>query len=505
VALAAGVVVLAVFLLRSPAPEKPAAVPRAVSELDSLVEEARKFWNVPGVAVAVVRDDQVIYLRGFGVREIGKPELVTPDTLFPLASCTKSFTTTALAMLVTDGKLDWDDPVRKHVPQFHLADPLADSKVTIRDLVTHRTGVGSNDFLWYRSPWNREEVVRRVGLVKPKYPFRAGFAYQSTMFTVAGMAVESASGKKWEDFVRERICTPLALKNLAFTTPEARANPDHATPHRIGTDERIGTIPGYEMERPEPAGSIYASARDLAQFVRFQLGDGSFEGKRLTSAEALNETHLPQNIIPLQGEARALHPEAIQMSYGMGWVIEEYQGRQLVSHGGQIDGFRVHITLVPQERLGIVLLNNLDRTQMNLAVSNAIIDRLLKLPARNWSNVFRDELYKESAEAHTRQQEWLARRNPSAGPSRALAAYAGRYSNPAYDAVRIEVDGGRLVWKWHDFVAPLTHYQFDTFMIENDALGSPRVVFTLDADGNPVRMSVSHPLEAEFQRDNHAE
>ena len=498
-ALAALVVLAAAWAALRPTDdgEKPRDIDAAA--IDAIVTQAKKAWDVPGVAVAIVRDDRVVYLKGFGVRAIDEKDPVTPDTLFPIASCTKSFTTTAMALLVSEGKLGWDDPVRKHVPMFHLADPLADREVTLRDLVSHRTGVGSNDFLWYRTPWDREEVVRRIGLVKPRYGFRDGFEYQSTMFTAAGMAVESASGRKWEDEVRDSICTPLGMKDIAFSTPEAKKNPNLAMPHRPDDAGKLRVISGYAMERPEPAGSIYASARDLAQWLRFHLGDGTFEGKRLVAAEALAETHAPQNIIPF-ASVKASHPESTEMRYGMAWVIQDYRGRQLVSHAGQVEGYRVHFTMVPGERLGIVLLNNLDHTQMNLAVSNAIVDRVLDLPTRDWNAFLRGEVKKQEEEAREKHRLWLAKRDPSAAPARPLSAYAGSYSDPAYDTVRVVLEEGRLIWKWRNFAAPLAHYQHETFVLQDRTLGFPQVVFQLDGEGRPSVMEVAHPFRVEFRR-----
>jgi CubicO group peptidase (beta-lactamase class C family) len=497
---ACGAVAIALAILHSRrADSVPPPVAASDDEIDKIVQDALKAWQVPGVAVAIVRDDRVIYLKGFGVRDSADKDAVTPDTLFPLASCTKAFTTTAMAMLVDEKKLGWDDPVRKHVPRFHLADPLADAQVMLRDLVTHRTGLASNDFLWYRSPWSRDEVVRRIGLVKPKHPFRGAFEYQSTMFTVAGMAVESASGRKWEEFVRARICEPLGMKHVAFTTPEAHQNPDHARPHRLSAEGKVVAIPEFVLKEPEPAGSMHASARDLAEWVRFQLGDGTFAGKPLVSKESLEETHSPQFVIPLKGQARDQNPDTFQMSYGMAWVVQDYQGRLLVSHAGQVDGFRAHITLVPRDRLGIVLLNNLDRTYMNLAISNAIVDRLLELPRRDWNAFLRAERKKAADDARARYQDWLSTRKVGTSPSAPLEKFVGAYSDPAYDTARITLENGRLIWKWSTFSSPLTHFHLDTFVLENEILGFPRVEFSVK-DGVVASMKVSHPLEVEFKR-----
>lgn len=492
-----GLVVGLVLVLRPSA--APVKEQRHVSaEIDDLVKKALDSWQIPGAAVAVVRGNDVIYLKGFGVKERGKTDPVTPDTLFPIASCTKAFTTTAMAMLVDEGKMGWDDPVRKHVPYFHLSDPLADSQVTLRDLVSHRTGVGSNDFLWYHSPWSREEVVRRIGLVKPKHSFRSAFQYQTTMFTAAGLAVESAGGCRWEEFIQKRIFDPLGMSGANFTTAAALRTADHASPHRKNDKGVIEVIPWYAIETPEPAGSINASARDLTRWLRFQLGDGTFEGKRLVSTANLNETHTPQTIIRMEGEARAMHPETIQMSYGMAWVIQDYRGHKLVSHAGLIDGFRAHFTLVPDSGIGIVLLTNLDRVEMNLPLSNSIVDLLLDLPRKDWQAHVREQQRKQESVARADFQQRQEKRHKGTIPSRELSAYAGKYEHPAYGMAEVSFKDGNLTWKWNSFTNGLEHFHFDTFTLTNDLMSYPQVEFSLGTDGEVKAMKIAAPLEVEF-------
>ncbi len=468
--------------------------------VDAIVKDALQSWHVPGVAVAIVRNDEVVYLKGLGVKELGKEDPVTPDTLFPLASCTKSFTTTAMAMLVDEGKMSWDDPVRKHVDFFHLSDPSADALVTLRDLVSHRTGVGSHELLWYRSPWSQEEIIRRIGKLKLDYPFRSTFRYQTTMFTTAGWAVSTASKNSWADFVQKRILDPLEMKNTDFTTTMALKAPDHASPHRRNSEGEVEAIPWYLIDKPEPAGSIHSSARDLAQWVRFQLADGTLNGRRLVSAKNLQETHRPQTIIRLEGDVRDMNPDTVQISYGMGWVIQDYRGRLLVSHAGAIDGFRAHITLMPKARLGIVLLNNLDHSQMNLALSNNLVDLLMDLPKKDWNAYVTDQVRKQEAAARARFQERLASRKPDTKPSRDLSAYADTYEEPAYGTATISLENGSLVWKWSTFADELEHFQDDTFTIQNPLLGNPRVTFTLGPDREVATMKLMDVANVEFKK-----
>jgi CubicO group peptidase (beta-lactamase class C family) len=481
-------------------PARSPAVPPAVdpATIDRILDKALAAWQVPGVACAVVCNDRVIYLGGRGVKELGRKDPVTPDTLFPIASCTKAFTTTAMAMLVDEGKLAWDDPVRKHLDYFRLADPLADCQVTLRDLVTHRTGVAPNDLLWYRAPWTQEQVVRKIGLVKPSRSFRSSFQYQSTMYTAAGLAVAATARTPWADLVRRRILDPLDMRETVLTTAAAENAADCARPHRLNAQGQLEVIPSYRMEVPDPAGSIASSARDLANWARFHLAGGTFDGKRLVSAEGLGETHTPQNLIRLEGQARAMNPDTLQMSYGMGWVIQDYRGQLEYAHGGVIDGFRAHITLLPKEGVGIVLLNNRHQTWMNLAVCNTLVDLLLGLPPKDWNNILQGQVREEEVEAEERERE--AKRQRGTHPPCELAAYAGTYEEPAYGTADLTLEHGRLVLHWSTFTLPLHHFHHDTFVADSDLLGSPVVQFALGPDGDVATMHVDQPLGVEFKK-----
>ncbi|MBM4073348.1 MAG: serine hydrolase [Planctomycetes bacterium] len=449
--------------------------------IDALMKQSLKSWGVPGAALAIVKDDRVIYLKGFGVREKGKPAAVTADTVFPIASCTKSFTALAVAMLADEGKMDWDDAVRKHLDWFRLSDALADANVTLRDLIAHRSGVDGHDFLWYRAPWTLEERIRKLGKLPLGRSFRSGFQYQAILVGAVGLAVGKAAGGRWEDFVRQRILTPLGMKSSTLTTVEAKKISDRASPHRSGRGLEV--LPWYEITEPDPAGSLNSTARDLAQFIRFQLGDGSWQGKRLVSAEGLRELHTPQILLRREGFAKAMNPETHFMSYGMGWVVQDYRGKPLLMHGGAIDGFRVHFTLVPEARLGFVLLNNLHETQMNLAISNTLVDLFLGLPAKDWNAYFL-ELQKADVEEQ-KMHALMLRKHQQRGTrtSRALPAYAGTYEDIAYGKARVTHEKDGLVVHWSRFRWPLEHFHYDTFLGNDDVLIDTPIVFVLGPDG----------------------
>jgi CubicO group peptidase (beta-lactamase class C family) len=477
----------------------PACAAFDEAKVDALVKDAQKAFDVPGVAVAIVRDGEVVYLKGFGVRDIDKKDPVTPDTLFPLGSCTKAFTTTAMAMLVDDGKMAWDDPVRKYVEFFHLADPLADADVRLRDLVCHRTGLAGHDLLWYRAPWKPEEAVRRAAHIPLDKPFRTTFQYQSTMFTAAGLGVGHASKSSWKEFVQARILDPLQMKETVFTTADAE-KADHAAPHRKNAVGEIERIPVCKMDEPDAASSVHSSARDLANWVRFQMSDGTWNGKRLVSGKNLDETHTPQMALRLEGTAKAMLPDTHLLSYGMGWVIHDYRGYGLVSHAGLIDGFRVQITLVPEAKLGIVLLANLHQTRMNLPLCNSIIDHLLGLPKKEWNTYFLDLVKKEEADAAERTKKLLAERHLNTKPSRELPAYTGTYEDAVLGPAKVTLADGQLVLKFSSFTCPLEHFHYDTFIAKSELLANPRIVFTLGADGEVATLEGLDTIGAEFKK-----
>jgi CubicO group peptidase (beta-lactamase class C family) len=450
---------------------------------DRLARDALKVWEVPGVAVGVVRDDRIEYLAGHGVKAEGEGAAVTPQTLFPLGSCTKGFTTAALAMLVEQGKLRWDDPVRKHVPFFRLSDALADRRVTLRDLLCHRTGLGTHDLFWYRSAWKPEEAVRRAAFLPLSHPFRSAFQYQSTMFTAAGLAVESASGMSWGDFVKKHYFDPLGMKTAGCSTA-AYHTEDRATGHKPAPLKDWHPSPN-----PDAAISIHASAEDVCHWLRFQLKEKSLE-----------ETHTPQTVVPMKEGERRLHPETVQTSYGLGWVVQDYRGWNLVAHAGVLDGFRVQLTMVPRAKLGLVVLANLHGTRMNLALSYRLLDHYLKLEPRDWNAVVGKEVKRQEAEAEKARRERLARRHLDTQPSHRLASYIGTYDHPAYGPMRLSLERGRLACRWGSFSGPLEHFHHDTFHARGEHIGEVELTFALDALGAVREAEAGIPFGVSFAR-----
>ena len=452
-----------------------AAAEPDLARLDAIVEKSRSAWRVPGVAVAIVKDDRVVLLKGYGVKADGKPDPVTTDTVFAIGSTTKAFTTAAMAMLVDEGKMAWDDPVRKHVPTFRLSDPLADAMVTLRDLASHRTGLARHDQLWSGSPWGRAEIMRRIGFVPLDQPFRSRWQYQNIMFLVAGQAVGNTSGIGWNDFVQKRIFEPLGMSSANLTTAGIENAADVATPHARAGDG-VRAIRWRNIDNIGPAGSINASARDMAKWVRLQLGRGALEGKRLISEKQFDEMHTPQMAMRPEDAGRNWNPEAEQPAYGLGWFIGSYRGHRLVNHGGAIDGFRASVTLVPRERLGIVVLSNLNQENMPEALRWRLVDALLGLPERDWDAELIQHFKPDPPQE--------LRRVSGTQPSLPLNAYEGVYDNAGYGEVKISSNGSGLVIAWRNQpIGKLEHLHYDTF-----SLGRTAVPFRLSAEGAPTEV-----------------
>ncbi len=459
-------------------------------KLDAMAADALKAFNAPGTAVVIVHEDKVVYLKGHGVRELGKTEPVTEDTIFQIASCTKAFLAMLIAMLVGDGRMDWDDPVRKHVPYFRLSDPLADENVTIRDMLCHRTGLSRHDLLWFRSPLGPEEVIRRIGQVKMTSSFRSTWEYANIPFMAAGTAVSLVEKKPLGESFKERIFTPLGMKTASGNAADFLKATQRATGYRTGDKGELeSTAPIIYDSRG--AGDIMASPRDLGQWLLFQLGDGTFDGKRLVPAKHFHETHAPQMVVKLTPTLKNTYPETNQLSYGLGWFVLDYQGHPLLMHGGSLPGFRTLTVLVPKAKLGLVVLTNRNPTFLPEALARTVIDRYLNLPEKDWNAYYVKQEKNQTAEKNKKEASVKAKRVAGTKPSHDLKTYAGTYENPAYGKAVITEGKDGLSIRWSSFDLPLNHWHYDTFrghapgeyVLEGEFL-----VFNFNADGGVLNI-----------------
>ncbi|HEX8361760.1 MAG TPA: serine hydrolase [Longimicrobium sp.] len=468
--------------------------------MDEYVAAAMRDWKIPGLALAIVKDDSVVYARGWGVTGPGGPP-VDPQTLFASASTTKAFTTTALAMLVDEGKLRWDDPVTKHLPAFQLRDPHTTRELTVRDLVTHRSGLAAADELWYASGAPTADIVRRLRFQEPQSSLRSRYAYNNNAFAVAGEVIRAASGLPWDEFVRRRILEPLGMRATltGLAGLEERAN--HAKPHmEIGG--AIRPVGHRALDNIGPAGSMNSSVAEMARWLRFQLDSGRVGGRRLVSDSSFREMLSPQTVIPVASRypaARLARPNFT--AYGLGWFLQDYRGRKLAMHTGSIDGMSALVALVPEERLGLVVFANLDHAELRHALMYRIVDAYTGAPPRDWSTELR-ALYGET-DARSRAAELRrdSARISGTRPSLPLASYAGTYADSLRGDVTIRLESGRLFARYGaGITGPLTHWHHDTFRAvwQDPALGSTLITFTLDASGKPRALLLEGA--AEFRR-----
>ena len=480
--------------------------------VDQVAKRARQEFNVPGIAVAIVKDGNVVLAKGYGVRRQGESAPVTAQSLFRIASNTKAFTTAALAMLVDEGKIRWDDPVTEHMPGFQLYDPYVTREMTIRDLLTHRSGLGlgAGDLMFF-PPGNlgRDEIIRRLRFIKPATSFRSAYAYDNLLYIVAGQLIPAVTGKSWDDFVRDRIFIPLGMTNT-FTDVDALKNgTDVATPHN-DLSGKLEALPQEDMDSSAPAGAIITCVADLAKWMNLQLNGGAVgpEGKpRLFSAAQSREMWSAQTILPI-GELPKDAPASFAATqpnfaaYGLGWVLRDYRGKKLVGHTGGLSGYVSQTTLIPELKLGIVVLTNQEVGAAFSAIANTVIDRYLGVPDADWVAAYSARSKKQKAEGEEAVKKAVGQRNPNTKPALPLASYAGRYRDAWYGDMRIEEHGGKLgIYLTHtpDLAGDLEHWQYDTFVArwKNRTLDADAyVTFALKPDGSidELRMKAVSPL-----------
>lgn len=458
--------------------------------LDTYIQTETHKFHVPGLAVGIVQNGQAVYVKGFGVRDITTGQPVTPNTLFDIGSCTKAFTSAAAGILVDEDKMQWDAGVDTYIPFFHLYDPLADENVTMRDLLTHRTGLSGGDLLWYGSPFSLEQIIRRVRYLKPAFGFRSRFDYNNVMYATAGYAVGEASGGTWQDFVRNRIFTPLGMTGADFSAIDGQKADDHAMPHDM-KDGKVTVIPWRNIDNVAPAGSINAGVGDMAKWIAMQLNGGMADGRQIVSAKSLQETHTPQIVVPHVAEFDQFFPESQQLSYGMGWFIQDYRGHQIWLHPGDIDGFASLVVLIPEVKTGFVILTNLDHNPVREGLGYHLIDEFLNLPDQDWPAHFADVIKGFSAMEAKAQKDEETPKNPNTHPSHELPAYAGTYRNQAYGDVVVSLAADQLQLKFNSLSGTLKPFQYDTFMADLAGMGKMRVMFSLDEAGDVSKLTLA--------------
>ena len=447
--------------------------PDPLAGLDGYVHAAMTNWEVPGLAIAVVKDDSVLFARGYGVRELGKPELVDAHTLFANASTTKAFTAAAAAMLVDDGFLTWDDPVSDHLAEFVLLDPWVTREITLRDLLTHRVGFGDPSFLWYGADYEFEEYAGHLRFHEPATSFRSYFAYNNIGYAAAGEITAREAGVTWDELIRTRILERLGMGETLTRGADLIPGSNVAIPHDMVADTLASL--GWNVsfgDNIAPAGSMYSSVHDMTRWMQFILAGCEWEGEKLLSSESCEELLRPQAVLtPNEFYASQQLTEPWFIGYSLGWFLQDYQGEKAAFNTGSLDGYVAIVGLLPERQAGVVVFANRDHAEVRHALMLRVFDSLIGAPARDWSAELK-ELYDERATRAAKSRDKLrAGRVPDTEPSASLEAYVGTWGNDLYGEVEIKLEARsgdgtdlHLVLVRSDFLtADLRHWHFNTF------------------------------------------
>jgi CubicO group peptidase (beta-lactamase class C family) len=472
-----------------------------LAEIDTYLAASLKAFDAPGCAIAIVKNDSVIFMKGYGVRTLGKPASVTPQTIFAIASNTKAFCATTLGMLADAKKLSLDDKVQTHLPGFKLYDDYASREMTLRDLLAHRSGLATfgADLLWYETTTTTPDVLRRLRYLKPTSSFRSQFGYQNLMFLTAGEVVATIEGKPWSAVVKEKIFTPLGMNRTTTSISEFRDGDDIASPHN-DNGGNLHPIPYSNADGIGSAGNINSSAEDMAKWIRLHLGRGTVDGKEFFSrrvAQQLWQLHTP---IPLGERAERNIPSRHFYGYGLGFFLWDYLGKKVVEHAGGLDGMISQVAMLPEEKLGVVILTN-SESALASAMMYKVIDVFLAAPRRDWTKEILDSKRRNDRFTDSIRTVRLNARIKNTKPSLALSGYAGTFGSEFYGDTQVALENGKLVLRLlpaPKFVADLEHWHYDTFRViwrKSVSYSFPLgfATFTLDADGKPLDLKLDIP------------
>lgn len=498
----AGAMLSACLLAPMAHAQQPAALPPQLQDFDAYVDRTRSQFDVPGIAVAIVKDGQVVLERGYGLRELGKPEKVDARTLFAIASNTKAFTSASIAMLADEGKLRLDDRVIDHLPWFRMSDPYITHEMRIRDLLAHRSGLslGAGDLLyWPTTTYTNKEVAERLANVPIKGGFRYQYAYDNILFGVAQLVIEQAAGMPYKQFLQQRFFTPLGMDDTVYNSDDLKSDDDVATGHSKADFKDLQPAPRMTWSNVGGAGGIYSSVHDLSKWVRAQLDGGVISGegdsaKRLFSAKRQADMWTMLTPIPVSDpsvpELAAVKPN--YFGYGEGWMLSDYRGHKLVWHTGGWPGMVSRITLVPEEKLGIIVLTNQEVGAAFNAVTMRALDAYLDAPETDWVAAYAKAVAKSQGDADASWKKHVADRDASAKPALPLSDYAQTYRDAWYGDIVVSQEHGKLVIRFSktpQLVGDLTPWQHDTFVVrwrERWLNADAFLTFNLDADGHIV-------------------
>jgi CubicO group peptidase (beta-lactamase class C family) len=482
------------------------------ADLDSYVGNSMRTFDVPGMAVAIVKDGKIVLAKGYGVRKLGDATPVDEHTMFGIGSNTKAFTTAALATLVDAGKLSWDDPVYQRLPGFVMYDPYVAHEMTIRDLLTHRSGMGLGEgdlLFWPPSTYTREEIIYKLRFMKPASSFRSHYAYDNLLYMTAGQIIPAVTGVSWDDYIRQHIFAPLGMNNSNVSNTAFNAGDDHAFPHSR-VDGKLQVIHFEVLDNAGPAGAINSCAADMAKWVQLQLNRGKFVDRdgRLFSEQRSKEMWSPQTILPIDNPRPPLAGlRANFADYALGWHLSDYHGRKLVGHTGGVAGFVSRVMLVPEENLGVVVLTNAEEDGAFDSILYHVLDHYFGLPPTDWIAAYKSVEDMEEKDAAEAMKKAEGARVADSKLSLPLERYAGVYNDGWYGPITIRQENGGLVITFDhtpNMIGDLQHWQYNTFKAHwrDRTIEDAFVTFSLKPDGSieSARMAAVSPL-ADFSFD----
>jgi CubicO group peptidase (beta-lactamase class C family) len=479
--------------------------------IDQLTARAMERFQVPGIAVGVVKDGELVYAAGHGVRDMRYPDPINVDTIFQIASLTKAFTTAALGILVDEGKIDWEDRVIDHLPQFRMSDPWVTREFTIRDLLTHRSGLGlgAGDLLfWPNQSSTSADVINAMQHLKPETSFRTAYAYDNLLYVIAGEVVGAVAGMPWEDFVETRIMTPLGMDDCRALPDRVVGNENRAVPHMV-VDGQLETTFFSGGGPTAAAGAANCNIAGLANWVSMHLAGGALsDGERLLSEDTHKELWQPVTLMPLDDLSRE-HSRTHFNAYALGWRLEDFFGYLRVGHSGGLQGMTTYIGLLPEKNVAVIVLTN-QWSRAYRAISAGVLQSYISDTPKDWVEIYGQAAADVSDDAQREVEEAFLNRDADSKPSLPLDAYVGVYRDPWYGDVMVERSNNNLVMRFGRtdlMVGPLEHFQYDTFIArwhERSLFADAYATFSLGADGNveSIKMRAVSPA-TDFSFDFH--
>lgn len=446
------------------------------AQVDQYIDSLMKGWNIPGMAIGIVQGDQLVYAKGFGYRNLEQQLKVDTATLFPIASNSKLFTATVATEMALEGKLDLDKPVRNYLPELLFSTDELNAKASLRDLLSHRTGLPRYDAFWVYNNIKRDSLLKLVTHMQPQLTLREGYIYNNVMYATAGIALEKVGGASWETLVRQRLFAPLQMKASCFLPEEMTAYGNCATSY-FQPDSTGKHYPVTHLAQSlalGPAGTIKSTVGDMSHWMMAQLNKGMYKGVQAIPAAAIEETVKPQSI----AEKSTRFPELSNALYCLGRTIQTYKGRKLVMHTGSIDGFYSCLVFLPDEKIGVFMVHNaIDAGSLRGVMGLPVLDIVTGSSRTPWSARYREDYVKAKVAEKKNKAATAANQKKGTAPSHPLADYAGEFEHPVYGSLTVSTAGDQLALQFRSLTFDLHHYHYDQFHTDETYSDKPDFEF----------------------------